>query len=157
MPSRIYRGKIPPSRLDHLLAHPYEIPLAIFGFLACLGVLVAELVPPISVSPTIDGLNGVIAWLVGALGIVGNVLVVKGLLDDGPDLMPGWQDERTGLALAGASWAIYAVSVALTFPGSVVSWAIAAVVACSHATRLRATFAEEEDVRDAVQRHGEAA
>ena len=156
MPSRLYRGSTPPTRRDHLLAHPYELGLALFGLVSCLGIITGELAPGVTVSLTIDALHGIVAWSVALTGLIGNLQIIRGLLDDGDDMVIGWAKERTGLVLAITSWGIYAVAVAALFPASVIGWSWAAAVALIHGVRLRATYAEEDQTREVVRRHEEA-
>ena len=155
MPNRIYRGSYPPRRIDHVLAHPYEVLMAAAGLLACAALLAAELGAPITISPTMRDLPSTVAWLVGASGVVGNALVIAGVFDDGEDLMRGWMIERVGLIAAITSWGAYSLAVATTHPGAAISYSVTLFIAGANAVRLVATLREESTTRTAIRTHGD--
>lgn len=155
MPRRIYHPRIPPTKLDHLLAHPYEIVLAAVGLAASLLILAGEIAAAITVSPSVDAMHGLVAWGVGLLGIPGHALIIAGLRDNDDDLMNGWRRERTGLVLAAFAWAIYTLADLAAFPGSIVTWGFGLAVIVAHCLRLRATQREERETRAALARHEE--
>lgn len=157
MPRRRYHPRQPPTRLDHLLAHPYETILAVGGFAACAAIILGEIIPTLVVSPSIAALNGLVAWTIGILGIPGHALIIRGLLDDHPDLMVGWRRERYGLVLAGSSWLLYAFGVAWVHPQAAVSYGFAGGIVTAMALRLAATYAEERNTRAVIAAHEEAA
>ena len=156
MPRRIYHPRIPPTKLDHLLAHPYEIPLAVVGLAASAGILAAETTPLFDVSASVAALHGLVAWTIGVLGIPGHVLILRGLLDDNPDLMVGWRRERYGLILAASAWLLYACGVAWVHPQAAVSYGFAAGIVTAMGVRLAATYYEERSTRAVIAAHGEA-
>ena len=156
MPRRIYHPRIPPTKLDHLLAHPYEIPLAAVGLAASAGILAAETTPLFDVSASVAALHGLVAWTIGVLGIPGHVLILRGLLDDNPDLMVGWRRERYGLILAASAWLLYACGVAWVHPQAAVSYGFAAGIVTAMGVRLAATYYEERSTRAVIAAHGEA-
>jgi hypothetical protein len=155
MPRRRYHPRVPPTRLDHLLAHPYEISTAVVGLTASLLILAGEIVAAITVSPSVDVMYGLVAWGIGLLGVPGHTLIIAGLLDYDDDLMNGWRLERTGLVLATFAWAIYTLAILAAFPGSVVTWGFGFSLIVAHCLRLRATHREERETRAAVARHEE--
>lgn len=155
MPQRRYRPRTPPTRLDNLLAHPYELSIAAFGLAGCLLILVGEIVPSVAVSPSVDAMHNLIAWGVGLLGIPGHALIIAGLFDNDDDLMSGWRKERTGLVLAAFAWAIYTIAILAAFPGSVVTWGFGVALITAHCLRLRATQCQERETRAALARHEE--
>ena len=156
MPRRIYHPRVPPTNLDHLLAHPFEIPLAVVGFAASAGILAAETTPMFDVSASVAALHGLVAWTIGVLGIPGHVLILHGLLDDNPDLMVGWRRERYGLILAGSAWLLYACGVAWVHPQAAVSYGFAAGIVTAMGVRLAATYYEERSTRAVIAAHEEA-
>ena len=101
------------------------------GWLAA--AIAGEAIPGVSVSPSIEGLAWVVAWIVGLTGVIGNVLILLGLFDDGDDLMRGWRRERMGLTLAISSWGAYALAVAASYPSALISWGFPAAIAVGHA------------------------
>ena len=157
MPRRRYHPRVPPTRLDHLLAHPYEIVLAAVGLAASAGILAAKATPMFAVSESVAALNGLVAWILGILGIPGHALIIRGLFDDHPDLMVGWRRERYGLVLAGSSWLLYASGVAWVHPHPTVSYGFAGGIVAAMALRLAATYAEERNTRAVMAAHKEAA
>ena len=157
MPRRIYHPRQPPTLLDHLLAHAYEIPLALVGLAASAGILAAEVTPLFAVSESVAALHGLVAWTIGILGIPGHALIIRGLLDDHPDLMVGWRRERYGLVLAGSAWLLYACGVAWVHPQAAVSYGFAGGIVTAMAFRLAATYAEERNTRAVIAAHKEVA
>ena len=155
MPRRIYHPRVPPTKLDHLLAHPYELSLAVAGLTAALLILAGEIVAAITVSPSVDAMHGLVAWGIGLLGVPGHALIIAGLLDDDDDLMNGWRRERTGLVLAAFAWAIYTLAIFAANPGSIVTWGFGLSLIVAHCLRLRATQREERETRAALARHEE--
>lgn len=154
MPHRIYRGHHPPRFRDHALSHPYEALIALGGLLACSLLLLAEIAVPVTISPTMASLPGLVAWLVGLTGVIGNTLVLAGIFDDGEDLMRGWMLERVGLVGAITSWGTYSLAVAAQFPGSAISYGLTLFIAMAHMGRLVATLQEEGDTRSAIRESG---
>lgn len=154
MPNRIYRGSYPPQPTDHALAHPYEVLIALGGLLACAALLASEAGAPVSISPTLQALPSTVAWLVGLSGVIGNVLILVGVFDDGDDLMRGWMLERVGLIGAITSWGTYSLAVATIHPGSVISYGLTLCIALAHTVRLVATLREETTTRRAIRTHG---
>lgn len=152
-PQRAYTGHHPPRPRDHLLAHPYETVIAAAGAAAGAAAIAGEAIPGVSVSPSIEGLAWVVAWIVGLTGVIGNVLVLLGLFDDGDDLMRGWRRERMGLTLAISSWGAYALAVAASYPSALISWGFPAAIAVGHAVRLVASYDAERATRRAVTAH----
>lgn len=157
MPRRRYRPRVPPTRLDHLLAHPYEIVLTAVGLASSAAILAAEITPMFAVPESVAALNGLVAWIIGILGIPGHALIIRGLLDDHPDLMVGWRRERYGLVLAGSAWLLYACGVAWVHPQAAVSYGFAGGIVTAMALRLAATYAEERNTRAVIAAHEEAA
>lgn len=154
MPNRIYRGAHPPRPTDHVLAHPYEVLIALGGLVACAALLAVEVGVPVSISPTMRALPSTVAWLVGLTGVLGNALIILGLFDDGEDLMRGWMLERVGLIGAITSWGTYSLAVATIHPGSVISYGLTLCIALAHTVRLVATMREEASTRRAIRTHG---
>lgn len=154
MPNRIYRGSYPPRPTDHALAHPYEVLIALGGLLACAALLASEAGAPVSISPTMQALPSIVAWLVGLSGALGNALVLIGVFDDGDDLMRGWMLERVGLVGAITSWGTYSIAVATIHPGSAISYGLTLFIALAHTVRLIATMREETSTRRAIRTHG---
>lgn len=141
----------PPTNKDHLYAHPYSFVLCAFQVIGGSGAVLSTL-SNMSLSQSLDRLPESLLAAVGALLIVGGVLVIRGLLDDSPDLMVGWRTERTGLVLSATGWTSYAVTVAAAFPGSVLSWLLAFLIAAAHMIRFRATQLEERHSRERAER-----
>lgn len=153
MPQRLYHARRePPSLLDHVLAHPLEVPLAVFQLtVGSLGVL-AALSEQVSISPTIDTLPWFLGVAMCALLVVGGGLTLGGVFNDDDDnLMVGWGMERLGLVLAGTGWVVYAGVVLATHPESVPAWAFGLVLTAGYALRVWATFREERRLRAAIQ------
>ena len=104
MPNRIYRGSYPPRPTDHALAHPYEVLIALGGLLACAALLASEAGAPVSISPTMQALPSIVAWLVGLSGALGNALVLVGGVLLGAGVQWTHCTEPVGTTFAGPGW-----------------------------------------------------
>jgi hypothetical protein len=136
----------PPSNLDHLLAHPYALIIAIWQILAGGASLLSTLFD-VRISQAMSTLPESLLAAVGVLLILGGVLIIRGLLNDDDDLMVGWRMERTGLVLSATAWVAYAVTILSAFPESVLSWTSSVSLAASHIIRFAATHVEVRCVR----------
>jgi hypothetical protein len=136
----------PPTNTDHLLAHPYSIPLAVWQTIAGAVVLLTTLTG-IVVSASVARLPETLIATVGVLLIAGGTMILVGLLDDDNNLLKGWRTERTGLILSATAWLTYSTTLLLSYPGSVLSWSLGFAVAAMHSIRLRATQLEERKTR----------
>lgn len=136
--------------LDHALAHPWEVPLAVFQiFGGGIGV-VASLSDQITVSPTVDNLPWFLALAMCLMLAVGGVMTLFGIFDDGDDMMRGWRLERSGLILAATGWTVYTGILLATHPESLLGWAFGLVATVSAGLRTWATFREERRLRNAT-------
>lgn len=141
--------------MDHWLAHPYELSIAVVGLTASLLILAGEIIAAITVSPAVDAMHGLVTWGIGLLGVPGHALIIAGLLDNDDDLMNGWRKERTGLVLSAFAWTIYTLAILAANPGSIVTWGFGLALIVAHGLRLRATQREERETRAALARHEE--
>lgn len=142
----------PPTNLDHLLAHPYSLMISAWQVLAG-AVVVAATLFDIRVSQSVQRLPEWLMIAVAALLMVGGISVIRGLLNDDDDLMAGWRTERTGLVLSATAWSAYSITLAISFPGSLLSWSSGFALALAHLIRLRATVLEERRVRRRIAEH----
>lgn len=140
----------PPTNADHLLAHPYSI--LISGYQVAAGsATMASTLWSLKLSLSLQRLPEPLLVVVGALLVVGGLCVIRGLLDDHDNLMVGWRTERTGLILSATAWGAYGLTMLAAFPGSVLAWSFALVIATAHLIRLRATQLEERRVRARIE------
>lgn len=152
MPLRAYHhsSRNPPTALDHLLAHPYGIGVAVFQIVGGIAQLTTLAFPGITVSRSLDQMaNGLVVILCSLL-IIGGVLVILGIFDNDEDLMRGFRRERTGLILSGTAWVIFSIAIFVAFPSSVLTWAFGLVPFGGAALRVWATFLEERYLRQAT-------
>ncbi|MER7070979.1 hypothetical protein [Terrabacter sp. NPDC000476] len=140
----------PPSNMDHVYAHQFELGLALFGMLGGLGAVLSAFTS-VTVSPSIDRLPHWLAGAVGVLLLVGGGCVWRGLFDDSEDLMVGWRYERVGIVLTMAAWASYGITIATVSPRAVLSWGVAGIVVAMFGLRYRATVKEERRIRKAIR------
>lgn len=152
MPLRGYTtDRRPPSVLDHILAHPFEMGLAAWGGGAGALLVIASIWDEMRVSPTVDMLPDWLAATLGGLLIVGGLLQTWGLLDDSDDIAVGWKLERMGLILSGAAWASYTMTIMWMLPRAVLSWSLTGTVLVMLALRYAATVLEERRIRKAIE------
>ena len=148
MPNRIYRGSHPPTFGDHLLAHPWELLIALLSVVLGASSLIATVVGS-HTSPSVDRLPDPLVIALAAMLVVGGAWTARGLFDNSTDLMIGYRHERFGLMLIGTGWSIYAVTVFAAYPGSVNSWALGATLGVGSVLRLAATERELRKMRGA--------
>ena len=151
MPQRTYHGRHePPTVVDHIHAHPFELAIAGWGILAGLvGAIAAT--TDVSVSVALKRLPDLLVLSIAALLIFGGLAIIYGLLDDSDDLVNGWRHERPGLILTATGWLSYAVVVLFTHPASVLAWSQPLVLAAALIIRYRATVHDERRIRGAIR------
>lgn len=146
MPNRIYRGNHPPTLLDHVLSHPWELAVSALsvtvGAMSMLATIAGK-----ATSPSVDQLPDILVVALAAMLIVGGAWTARGLFDNDTDLMVGYRHERTGLVFTGTAWSIYACTVFAAFPGSVNSWSLGAALGIGSALRVAATERELRKMR----------
>ena len=150
MPNRTYRGRTPPTALDHFYAHPFETLISLGTLLAGLVIAAVELGAPVTVSPTLNALPAVVSWLVALTAIGGNALVLAGIFDNGADLHRGWRLERLGIVGVVTCWLTYSTAVASLFHESVISYGLPALVGAAYLTRFVATVKEDQAARASI-------
>lgn len=139
----------PPSVMDHVYAHPFELAVALAGTLTGLAAVAAGLAGE-AASPALGSLP---RWLLipfGALLALGGILMALGLFDDSEDLAKGWRIERMGLVGAGFGWAAFTVILIGYTPTNVTGWAFTALLVVAMWFRYKATQAEERRTRKAI-------
>lgn len=153
MPTHVYVGfRRPPTKFDHLLAHPYELMLAAYGILGGVLALVSAFNHDISVSRSLEQLPVVGLAASALLLILGGGGILHGLFDDSPELGRGFSRERQGLVLAAAGWTVYALCIAWLSPSSVLSWGLCVSLVAAKLLRFVATVRQESGIRRDVQR-----
>lgn len=147
MPERIYSGGgHPPTVLDRILAHPWELVIA--GWSAFVGAATAlsHLLGAYA-SPSVNQLPILLIIALAAMLVAGGLQTARGVFNNDPDLMVGYRHERVGLVLIGTAWTIYAVAVLVAFPGSISSWSSGLALGLGAAIRLWASLCEESRMR----------
>ena len=113
MPDRAYTPREPPSIVDRVLHHPFEISMAVWWALCGVVLAVSFVWPELPTSPSIQSLP---MWLAlfasGFIGGGGFALLV-GLLVSWDRLDTGWLVERVALSAGGTGWLMYGAAVAL--------------------------------------------
>lgn len=142
----------PPTNWDHVLAHPLSICISAWQVLAGAGVLVS-LLWDFSLSTSMSRMPDPLVAGMCALLMLGGLFIIRGLLDDSDNLMTGWKTERTGLILSATAWAAYSITVAVSYPASVLSWTMTLAIAAAYLIRCRATVLEERRVRARMAEH----
>ncbi|HET7399730.1 MAG TPA: hypothetical protein VFJ94_14530 [Intrasporangium sp.] len=140
----------PPSLMDHVFAHPFELTLATWCGLAG-AMLAASTITGVQVSPTLDRLPWWLSVMVGALLVVGGICQVWGLFDDSDDIAVGWKIERVGLILSGSAWSSYTLAIVYLIPGAVLSWSLGLAILTMLGLRFTATVKEEQRIRKAIR------
>lgn len=140
----------PPTNLDHMLAHPYAIAVAVWQIFAG-GLVVTALVFGFGLNTSAMRLPKAPLFALCLVLIFGGVNVIRGLLDDSNDLRKGFRIERGGLILSGAGWTAYGLSVLIGNPGAVLSWSMGVIF--SAAIGLRIVAGRREESRIARETH----
>lgn len=141
----------PPTVLDHLLAHCFELLICAFAMLGGTLSIFAAVSSRTTVSPSLDKLQPLLAGIVGVVLLAGGVLVWRGLFDDSDDLMTGWRYERFGLILSAAGWGSYGVTIWWNRPLAILSWGLCAFIVLASLLRIWATVRSEKRTRKAIQ------
>ena len=139
----------PPSVMDHVYAHPFELILATAGVLAGLASIAAALTH-VATSPAMALLPPWVLLPFGLLLPAGGVLMATGIYDDSDDLMRGWRIERVGLVASGFGWAAFGIATAGLPTGNPVGVVLCCLFALAMVLRFRATVLEERRVRGAI-------
>lgn len=152
MPTHVYVGlRRPPTRFDHLLAHPYELALAVYGIVGGILAIASAFNEGMSVSASMDQLPALAAAAAGLLLLVGGGGILHGLFDNSDDLGIGFTRERMGLALQTAGWGVYAVTIAWLSISSVLSWGLCVALILANVLRFIATTRQERNLRADVK------
>lgn len=154
MPDRTYIPRQPPTFVDRVLHHPFEIFMGAW-WSVCGVVLMLSLVwPELPTSPSIQELP---PWLAlsasGTIGL-GGAAVLLGLLIPWDRVDKGWYIERIGLSTAGTGWLGYGGTVLGLYPQSIVSWSLGFTMAGAAALRFAATIVVEKRTRRAIAKRG---
>jgi hypothetical protein len=148
MPGHGYTSsRIPPTRLDHLLAHVFEIGLSAWAMMAGVAAVFASFNDERSVSPSLDQLPPWLSALVGVLLFVGGGCIIRGLFDDHDDLRIGWRWEQAGLAMTGPAWAAFGVAIYRLSPSAFLTVSLCTIVCLMSALRFAATIISERNTR----------
>lgn len=160
MPLRVYNrsARKPPTLLDHGLAHPFEIVIAVFGCFIGLCLTIAQMLDIFGlghhwfvVNPELEMIDDHLALAYGLALTVGSVFMLNGLLDDKDDLMIGWARERMGLLIATGGWSSIAFTIVTLQHNRVFAWGLSLSVAVGCMVRFAATRIEERRTRRAKE------
>ncbi len=148
MPNRIYRERQPPTMLDHVLSHPWELSIAAWSALIGAATIVTTLAQSdTTASSSVAELPDLLIYALAGMLVAGGAQTIRGLFDNDSDLMVGFAHERVGLVLIGTAWLVYAVAVIAAFPGAISSWTSGLALAAAAALRLVATLRDESALR----------
>ena len=104
MPTRVYKGHVPPTTLDRVLAHPWLTALAIFWAVVGGQVAAAALTGHHAMS---EVTAPVAAWL-GLQMLLGALAALAGIFWRGQDTT-AWTIRVIGVILVGFCWATWAL------------------------------------------------
>lgn len=135
----------PPTNLDHMLAHPYAIAVAVWQIFAG-SLVVTALVFEFGLNTSAMRLPKAPLVALCLVLIFGGINVIRGLLDDSNDLRKGFRVERGGLILSGAGWTAYGLAVLIGNPGAVLSWSMGVIFSVAIALRIVAGRREESRI-----------
>lgn len=152
MPTHGYRTDThPPTFLDHLLAHCFELTISAWAMLGGVAAIFSAFNDQVSVSPSLDELPNIIAAAAGTLLLAGGGGIAHGLFDDSDDLMVGFRRERMGLVLSIGGWLSYGVCIAALSIGSALSWTLCIFMTVACGLRLVAIRRSEHRIRRAIR------
>lgn len=148
MPGRTYHPQHhPPTNLDHTLAHPWEVPLAVFQLVAGVYGAVAVFVPGMTLGPSVAALPMILTAALSVFLVASGIFILVGLYGDGDDLLADYRNERTGLVTTTAVWGVWGILVAWLAPASVLAYGLGFTFCTGGILRLLATYHDERRLR----------
>ncbi|WP_163540847.1 hypothetical protein [Occultella kanbiaonis] len=155
MPDRHRRARHePPSLLDHVLGHPFEVAVSAWWIVAGVLVTLTVIGSGTPASASLGRLPMLLMLGVGATVGTGGILALAGVIWPGTRLTTAWAVERAGWLLGGAGWTAYLAAVAWAYPRSLVTISLAAVMVTGAALRIVALYQHERQVRADVHETG---
>jgi hypothetical protein len=148
MPTHGYTStRVPPTFLDHLLAHCFEIGLSTWAMVAGGAAILASFSDERSVSQSLDQLPTWLTVMFGTLLLIGGGCIIRGLFDDHDDLRIGWRWEQAGLGMTGFAWAAFGVAIHHLSPTAFLTISLCFTVFLMSALRFIATVISERNMR----------
>lgn len=157
MPLRVYHRptRTPPSAIDHLLAHPFEILIAAFGLFIGVALSSAQGLDIafgdhgwLVVNPELEQISDWLSLAYGVTLTMGSVAVIAGIFNNDDDLMVGWMRERIGLLISSGAWSAIAFTIVTLQTNRVFAWGLSLSVAVGCLIRFVATRIEERRTRE---------
>lgn len=131
MPDRTYVPRVPPTRVDRLFAHPFEIALSVVLLLVGIRTLLDAAALPASV----EALPGALSYVFSIVSIAAGALTLAGLATS---RVWAYGLEQGGLWLSAAAWACYASGLIGMASTARVTLMISALLALSAGSAIRA-------------------
>ena len=131
MPDRSYISSDPPTAVDHLLSHPFEIVISTWSIIAGLMFIAGGIFDDFDPAPSIDSLHFSLLIPLGLLFVIGGSLVHFSYWSTRCELGVCWAVERAASLILAGSWIAYGVAVLTYSPDRVVQWGNAIAFAVS--------------------------
>lgn len=143
---RFYPWRVPPSRLDRILAHPMVLAISTGGIIAGIGMILSAL-GLVGLTSTETELPATLHAGIGVALALGSIITISATLHSWRVISRGWSLERFGLMLQVAGLASYASSVLYVSPHAVTTWALTAATGFGFALRFLEIRAIERHTR----------
>lgn len=137
MPTRQHPGRVPPTLVDRILAHPWSLGVGGIYTAYCGGVLLVATILG-DARATVSEVGYATALALGIFALVGGLHVIAGVLWRGAD-STGWTLEVIGLCLGGGAWATW-----LAVERDPYVQTLAAVIVACASVRITAAYLSRE-------------
>ena len=142
----------PPSFSDRLLGYGSEILVSVWTFLSGVMFILDPFVHPDLFSQTFGVFTPEVLIFVGALALVGSLMVLYGVFCKKTAISQRWKIEKAGWWLIAATWLSYTVIVVSVYPLSFISWGLAFMFVLTSIRRLVLLHVIERNLRNTKRR-----
>ena len=131
MPDRSYISNDPPTAVDHLLSHPFEIVISTWSIIVGFMFLAGGIFEDFNPAPSIDNLHFSLLTPLGFLLVIGGSLVHFSYWSSKCELGVCWAVERAASLILAGTWIAYGIAVVTYSPDRIVQWGNAVAFAVS--------------------------
>lgn len=142
----------PPDLRDRLLGYGSEILVSVWTLLSGVMFILDPFVRPDLFSQTFGVFTPEVLIFVGALALIGSIMVLYGVFWKKTAISQRWRVEKAGWWLIAATWLSYTVIVVSVYPLSFVSWGLAFILVITSIRRLILLHVIESTLRNTKRR-----
>ena len=137
----------PPSFSDRLLGYGSEILVSVWTLLSGVMFVLDPFVHPDLFSQTFGVFPPGVLIFVGALALIGSIMVLYGVFWKKTAISQRWRVEKAGWWLIAATWLSYTVIVFSVYPLSFISWGLSFTFVIASVRRLILLHVIERNIR----------